>query len=119
MALLRLLALLSRDADTSAVEKALKQEPALTLNLLRLTNSAGGGMITRITSLSHAIAILGRRQLTRWLQLLLYSAKPEAGGVSPPTRGATAAASPPASGSDPRPRLGLSRERRGSMRRAS
>ncbi len=83
LALLRLLALLSRDADTSAVEKALKQEPALTLNLLRLTNSAGGGMVTRITSLSHAIAILGRRQLTRWLQLLLYSAKPDTSGVSP------------------------------------
>ena len=83
LALLRLLALLSRDADTSVVEKALKQEPALTLNLLRLTNSAASGMSTRIVSLNHAISLLGRRQLTRWLQLLLYSAKSDANGVSP------------------------------------
>ena len=84
LALLRLLALLSRDADNSAVEKALKQEPALTLNLLRLTNSAGSGMTTRITSLGHAITLLGRRQLMRWLQLLLYSATPgDEHGVSP------------------------------------
>ena len=49
------------------------EEPVLTVNLLRLTNSVGSGMATRITSLRHAITILGRRQLLRWLQLLLYS----------------------------------------------
>ena len=73
LALLRLLGLLSQDADTSEVEKVFKQEPVLTFNLLRLTNSAGSGMTTRITSLRHAITLLGRRQLLRWLQLLLYS----------------------------------------------
>ncbi|MEO8409337.1 MAG: EAL domain-containing protein [Propionivibrio sp.] len=73
LALLRLLGLLSQDADTSEVEKVFKQEPVLTYNLLRLTNSAGSGMTTRITSLRHAITLLGRRQLLRWLQLLLYS----------------------------------------------
>ena len=83
LSLLHLLALLSRDADTSVVEKALKQEPALTLNLLRLTNSAGSGLATRITSLGHAITLLGRRQLIRWLQLLLYSAKPGEAGINP------------------------------------
>jgi EAL and modified HD-GYP domain-containing signal transduction protein len=45
----------------------------LTISLLRLTNSAGSGLTTRITSLRHAITLLGRRQLLRWLQLLLYS----------------------------------------------
>ena len=73
LALLHLLGLLSQDADTSEVEKVFKQEPVLTYNLLRLTNSAGSGMATRITSLRHAITLLGRRQLLRWLQLLLYS----------------------------------------------
>ena len=73
LALLHLLGLLSQDADTSEVEKVFKQEPVLTYNLLRLTNSAGSGMTTRITSLRHAITLLGRRQLLRWLQLLLYS----------------------------------------------
>lgn len=73
LALMRLLGLLSQDADTAEIEKVFKQEPVLTVNLLRLTNSAGSGMTTRITSLRHAITILGRRQLLRWLQLLLYS----------------------------------------------
>ena len=73
ISLLRLLALLSQDASSNEVEKVFKQEPVLTMNLLRLTNSAGSGMATRITSLHHAITILGRRQLLRWLQLLLYA----------------------------------------------
>lgn len=73
VALMRLLGLLSKDADTAEIEKAFKQEPLLTVNLLRLTNSAGSGMATKITSLRHAITLLGRRQLLRWLQLLLYS----------------------------------------------
>lgn len=73
LSLLRLLGLLSQDADSAEVEKIFKQEPVLTVNLLRLTNSAGSGMSTRITSLRHAITLLGRRQLLRWLQLLLYS----------------------------------------------
>lgn len=73
LALLRLLGLLIQDADTVEVEKVFKQEPVLTVNLLRLTNSAASGMTTRITSLGHAITVLGRRQLLRWLQLLLYT----------------------------------------------
>ena len=84
ISLMRLLALLSQDADSVEIEKALKQEPVLTMNLLRLTNSAGSGMATRITSLRHAITLLGRRQLLRWLQLLLYaSATNSAHAVNP------------------------------------
>ena len=43
VALLRLLGLISQDADTAAIEAVFKQEPVLTINLLRLTNSAGSG----------------------------------------------------------------------------
>jgi EAL and modified HD-GYP domain-containing signal transduction protein len=71
--LLRLLGLIGQEAETAEIEAMFKQEPALTVSLLRLTNSAGGGMTTRITSLHQAITLLGRRQLLRWLQLLLYS----------------------------------------------
>ncbi len=73
VALLRLLGLLSQDASGFEIESVFKEEPVLTVNLLRLTNSASSGMATRITSLRHAIILLGRRQLQRWLQLLLYS----------------------------------------------
>ena len=73
LTLIRLLGLVLEDADTSEVENAFKLEPGLTVNLLRLTNSVSCGLATKITSLRHAIAILGRRQLQRWLQLLIYS----------------------------------------------
>jgi c-di-GMP-related signal transduction protein len=73
LALLKLQELLSEDAETRAIEAAFKQAPGLSLNLLRLVNSVGSGLTIRITSLRHAITVLGRRQLQRWLQLLLYT----------------------------------------------
>ena len=84
VALLRLLGLLSQDAESDEIEKVFKQEPVLTVNLLRLTNSVGSGMATKITSLRHAIIILGRRQLLRWLQLLLYSGASGGGQIVNP-----------------------------------
>ncbi len=81
--LLRLLGLVIEDADTTRIEQEFKQEPGLTLNLLRLTNSAASGLSTHITSLRHAITLLGRRQLQRWLQLLLYTAPQGGETVSP------------------------------------
>lgn len=82
LALMRLTSLLLEDADTIEIEEIFKQEPGLTVNLLRLTNSVASGVRTRITSLRHAISVLGRRQLQRWLQLLLF-ANPQGGGASP------------------------------------
>jgi EAL and modified HD-GYP domain-containing signal transduction protein len=84
LALMRLLGLLMEDAETSAVEQAFKLEPGLTINMLRLTNSASSGLATKITSLRHAITLLGRRQLQRWVQLLIYTnPKGEAQSVNP------------------------------------
>jgi EAL and modified HD-GYP domain-containing signal transduction protein len=73
LSLLRLLGLVLDDAETPQLEAVLKPEPGLTLNLMRLTNSAATGVRTKVTSIRHAISVLGRRQLQRWLQLLLYT----------------------------------------------
>lgn len=73
LSLMKLMGLLLGDADTAELEEALKPEPGLTVNLLRMTNSVGVGASETITSLRHAIAVLGRRQLQRWLQLLVFS----------------------------------------------
>ncbi|RTL58059.1 MAG: EAL domain-containing protein [Rhodocyclaceae bacterium] len=73
LALMRLIGLVLEDADTAKLEAVLKQEPGLTVNLMRLTNSVATGCRVQVTSLRHAITVLGRRQLQRWLQLLLYS----------------------------------------------
>lgn len=84
LVLVRLLGLVFEDADTTAIEAAFKTEPGLTVNMLRLTNSVACGLSINITSLRHAITILGRRQLQRWLQLLIFTT-PKGGtqGVNP------------------------------------
>ena len=71
--LVRLIKLVAEEADEARLDAAFRKEPALLINLLRLTNSVGAGAPARITSVHHAIATLGRRQLLRWLQLLLLS----------------------------------------------
>jgi EAL and modified HD-GYP domain-containing signal transduction protein len=73
MTLNRLLGLVLEDADTGELVAIFKPEPGLTLNLMRLTNSAASGVRQKITSVRHAITVLGRRQLQRWLQLLVYA----------------------------------------------
>ena len=83
LALIKLMGLLLGDAETDQLEEALKSQPVLSLNLLRLTNSVGAGTAVRITSLRHAITVLGRRQLQRWLQLLLFASGSPQGTASP------------------------------------
>ncbi len=83
LALIRLLGLVLEDAQTPELEKVLKQEPGLTMNLMRLTNSAAAGARTKVSSLSHAVMLLGGRQLQRWLQLLMYSDPASGSGANP------------------------------------
>lgn len=71
--LLKLLALIAADADTREIEEVFRQEPKLAYGLLRLVNSAAMAPRSPITSFSQAITILGRKQLQRWLQLLVYA----------------------------------------------
>lgn len=70
--------MLSGEADMRQVEAVFKRNPALSINLLRLTNSVGIGLAVRVHSVGHAVNLLGRRQVTRWLQLLLVAGRAEA-----------------------------------------
>ncbi len=69
----KIIQLLAADAETPELEEAFRKEPALVINLMRLTNSVGVGARSRVTSVRQAIATIGRRQLQRWLQLLVLS----------------------------------------------
>lgn len=73
MKLLKLLSLVIADADTREIEAVFREEARLSYNLLRLVNSVAVGARTRIESFRQAIDVLGRRQLKRWLQLLIYA----------------------------------------------
>jgi c-di-GMP-related signal transduction protein len=70
--LLRLLGMVMNDAETVDMEPLIKQEPALLVNLMRISNSIGNGSNRQINTAREAITLLGRRQLQRWLQLLLF-----------------------------------------------
>ncbi|MYM66490.1 HDOD domain-containing protein [Pseudoduganella sp. FT55W] len=72
---LQLVQLVSADADTHEIEALLRQDPTLSYHLLRLVNSLGMGTGRRVTSFSQAILILGRSQLRRWLNLMLFSSR--------------------------------------------
>ncbi len=80
VALLRLLSLL-RDEDTTdaAIVEAFRSDPTLSYKLLRIINSAAlGGR--GVQSLSHALLLLGREPLYRWLSLLLVRSQGDGSG---------------------------------------
>ena len=67
------------------IEAPVRRTPDLSFNLLQLVNSAATGTHKHVTSLSEAITVLGRKQLQRWLQLLVFtlSSAPHAEFPSP------------------------------------
>lgn len=71
--IIQLINLAARDADTVKIEDGIKHDPALAVNLLSIVNSVAYSLSRRISSLRQAINVLGRRQLQRWLQLLLMT----------------------------------------------
>ena len=71
--IIQLINLAARDADTAAIEDGIKRDPALAVNLLSIVNSVAYNLSRRIGSLRQAVTVLGRRQLQRWLQLLLMT----------------------------------------------
>ncbi|MBI1891320.1 MAG: EAL domain-containing protein [Burkholderiales bacterium] len=73
ISVMRLMELVTSDADNAAIEEAIKRDVALGLNLLRLVNTPAVGVRHRIDSLSQALLVLGREQLRRWLQIMLYA----------------------------------------------
>lgn len=69
---LRLLQAISRpELDPRELEDAIKHEASLCYRLLRYLNSPVFGFTTQIKSIRHALAILGEREVRRWLRLVV------------------------------------------------
>lgn len=67
---LRLLKAMHRpDLDYDEVERIIKSEGALLHWLLKCVNSAAFGFRTPVTSIRHAIVVLGERELRRWVSV--------------------------------------------------
>jgi len=75
--LMKLLKLIMRsnesESDIDEIEKEFKHQPGLSYNLMRMVNSVADGLPQRINSIRHAIMLMDRKQLQRWIQLLLYT----------------------------------------------
>jgi len=54
------------------IEEIIKRNPDLSISLLKYVNSAAFSFRNKITSIRHAISILGQRNLLQWLLLFLY-----------------------------------------------
>lgn len=83
LAILDLLKLLDSDADNADIEQRLKRDATLAIKVLRMVNTPAAGARKHIDTLGQALVVLGRRQLQRWLQVLLY-AQPPNGGIGSP-----------------------------------
>lgn len=81
--LIRLLDLVLSDAETVAIEQTFRENPGLTYSLLRLVNSVSVGMREKIRTLRHAIVVLGREHLMRWILLAVYACRDARGVMSP------------------------------------
>jgi c-di-GMP-related signal transduction protein len=69
---LRLLEMVSRsEIEMRDLEKLLKQEAAICYRLLRYLNSPVFGLKLEVKSVRHAMAILGERELRRWIRLIV------------------------------------------------
>jgi len=71
---LNILNKVSQDADNTEIESGFKRDAALSFKLLRYINSVGFGLSCEVQSINHALTILGRNQLYRWLTLLMVTA---------------------------------------------
>ncbi|MBT1075919.1 EAL and HDOD domain-containing protein [Geobacter grbiciae] len=83
LAIIKLFNQLVAEVDIDELENTFKQNPNLIINLLRLVNSVSVGLKSRITSMRHAIMVLGYHQLRRWAMMALFANTAQAVGDNP------------------------------------
>ena len=81
LGILQLMNLLRDDEESDVrVEEEFRRDPSLSYKLLRMVNAAAGGQ-RGIESIIHAMRVLGREQLHRWLALLFASSLARGHGI--------------------------------------
>ncbi len=80
--ILQIMKELEEDADYGRVEEILRRDVALTYKLLRFINSAAIGVVERVSSVRHAISLLGVDEFRKWVIMMMMirlgEDKPEA-----------------------------------------
>jgi EAL and modified HD-GYP domain-containing signal transduction protein len=70
---LKLMQQLQNDAEIDEIETTFKESPALVYKLLVLVNSVSFHLREKIRTIRHALSIIGRQQLKRWVQIALFA----------------------------------------------
>jgi len=70
---LKLMQQLINDAEIAELEATFKEIPVLVYKLLILVNSVSFGLHEKIRTIRHALNIIGRQQLSRWVQIALFA----------------------------------------------
>jgi EAL and modified HD-GYP domain-containing signal transduction protein len=73
MVLLKLFTLTARDAELDELEAVLKEAPDLLLRLLKMANAAAFSPVNKVTGVRNAIMRLGRIQLNRLVQIMMFA----------------------------------------------
>ncbi|BBD09749.1 EAL and HDOD domain-containing protein [Desulfovibrio ferrophilus] len=61
------------DFDVNRLSKIIQLDPSLSYRLFRYINSAGMGVSQKVESVTRAITLLGQRQLSQWLRVVIMS----------------------------------------------
>ncbi len=72
-ALLKLMRQMMDEDEIEEIEKTFRSSPGLTYKLLLLVNSVSFLGLQKIQTVRHAISMLGRQQIKRWIQLTLFA----------------------------------------------
>lgn len=83
--LLRLTTQIMGDSEIPEIQASLEQDPELVQALLDMVNTPAYGLGREVESLNQAIMLLGRRQLQRWIQILMYTETGRPAGYVSPT----------------------------------
>jgi EAL and modified HD-GYP domain-containing signal transduction protein len=70
---LKLMQQLVNDAEIDELETTFKESPVLVYKLLILVNSVSLGVHEKIRTIRHALTIIGRQQIKRWVQIALFA----------------------------------------------
>ena len=71
IAVMQLLTKFACDINDAELEASIRQDPFLSLSLLRMVNAKLSGMEQPVDTLADALSVFGRSQFYRWLQILL------------------------------------------------
>ncbi len=82
--LMKLFVLTARDAEIEEIESLLKQAPDVTVRLLKMVNSAALSPLKKISGVRNAVLVLGRVQINRMAQIMMFAQRAGAGATADP-----------------------------------